>query len=291
GSGRALCALGRIARNGARYDEALAHFEQALAVQVELHHEQGRAETLGDIGLVYWRLSDYLRADDYLTQALTISRTVRDLPMEARMLNRLARVRRRQGRLQVAFVYALEALDIVQGLGNRRAEADVQETLANTYLSLGRHQEALRAARRALAIREETRDDKASALLSIAQALHTAGRPSAALAYAQQTVELQNESGTRDRWAAALTTLAMILLDLNRPDEALVHASKAREVHQACGTRRDLGCALRALGLIAARRGDPVAAAAHLRAAGRTLDEVGDVQEARRAAQDLRRLS
>lgn len=291
GSGRALCALGRIARNGARYDEALAHFEQALAVQVELHHEQGRAETLGDIGLVYWRLSDYLRADDYLTQALTISRTVRDLPMEARMLNRLARVRRRQGRLQVAFVYALEALDIVQGLGNRRAEADVQETLANTYLSLGRHQEALRAARRALAIREETRDDKASALLSIAQALHTAGRPSAALAYAQQTVELQNESGTRDRWAAALTTLAMILLDLNRPDEALVHASKAREVHQACGTRRDLGCALRALGLIAARRGDPVAAAAHLREAVRTLDEVGDVQEARRAAQDLRRLS
>src|SRR5690606_30456646 len=182
------------------YDEALACFEQALLVQVELHHEQGKAETLGDIGLVHWRLSDYLRADEYLTQALAISRVIRDLPMEARMLNRLARVRRRQGQVQVAFVYALEALDIVQALGSRRAEADVQETLANTYLSLGRHQDALRAARRALAIREETRDDKASALLSVAQALHTAGRPAAALAYARQTADLQHETGTRDRW-------------------------------------------------------------------------------------------
>ncbi|MFC5820174.1 tetratricopeptide repeat protein [Nonomuraea harbinensis] len=291
GSGRALCALGRIARNGSRYDEALAHFEQALAVQVELHHEQGKAETLGDIGLVHWRLADYLRADEYLTQALAISRVIRDLPMEARMLNRLARVRRRQGQSQVAFVYALEALDIVQAAGGRRAEADVQETLANTYLSLGRHQDALRAARRSLEIREEMRDDKASALLSIALALHTAGRPSSALAYARQTVELLDETGTRDRWGAALTTLAMILLDLNRPEEAYVHAARAREVHHACGTRRDLGCALRALGLIAWRRGDVAAAVAHLGEAVRTLDEVGDVVEARKAAQELRRMS
>lgn len=291
GSGRALSALGRIARNGSRYDEALACFEQALLVQVELHHEQGKAETLGDIGLVHWRLSDYLRADEYLTQALAISRVIRDLPMEARMLNRLARVRRRQGQVQVAFVYALEALDIVQALGSRRAEADVQETLANTYLSLGRHQDALRAARRALAIREETRDDKASALLSVAQALHTAGRPAAALAYARQTADLQHETGTRDRWAAALTTLAMILLDLDRPDEAYGHACQARDVHQACGTRRDLGCALRALGLIAWRRGDVPAAVAHLGEALRTLDEVGDVFEARKTGQDLRRMS
>lgn len=207
------------------------------------------------------------------------------------MLNRLARVRRRQGQVQVAFVYALEALDIVQALGSRRAEADVQETLANTYLSLGRHQDALRAARRALAIREETRDDKASALLSVAQALHTAGRPAAALAYARQTADLQHETGTRDRWAAALTTLAMILLDLDRPDEAYGHACQARDVHQACGTRRDLGCALRALGLIAWRRGDVPAAVAHLGEALRTLDEVGDVFEARKTGQDLRRMS
>ncbi|MFD2356085.1 tetratricopeptide repeat protein [Nonomuraea ferruginea] len=135
------------------------------------------------------------------------------------------------------------------------------------------------------------RDDKASALLSIALALHTAGRPSPALAYARQTVELLHETGTRDRWGAALTTLAMILLDLNRPEEAYVHAARAREVHHACGTRRDLGCALRALGLIAWRRGDAAAAVAHLGEAVRTLDEVGDVVEARKAAQELRRMS
>ncbi|MER6575053.1 tetratricopeptide repeat protein [Nonomuraea sp. NPDC001023] len=291
GCGRALCALGRIARNGSRYDEALACYEQALAVQVELHHEQGKAETLGDIGLVHWRLSDYLRADDYLNQALGISRVIRDEPVEARMLNRLARVRRRQGQPQVAFVYALEALDLVQGLGNRRAEADVQETLAYTYLSLGWHEQALRAARASLALREETGDNRASALLSIAQALHTGGEPAAALEYARQTAELQNETGTRDRWGAALTTLAMVLLDLDRAEEALVHAKQARDVHLECGTRRDLGCALRALGLITARLGDRAAAVAHLAEAVRTLDEVGDVFEGRRAAQELRELS
>ncbi|MFB4283368.1 tetratricopeptide repeat protein [Nonomuraea sp. MTCD27] len=288
GCGRALCALGRIARNGSRYDEALAYYEQALAVQVELHHEQGKAETLGDIGLVHWRLSDYLRADDYLNQALTISRVIRDEPVEARMLNRLARVRRRQGLPQVAFVYALEALDIVQGMGNRRAEADVQETLTYTYLSLGRHKSALRAARAALAIREELRDNRASALLSMAQALHPAGRAAEALELARQAVELQNESGTRDRWAAALTTLAMVLLDLDRADEALVYARQARDVHLECGTRRDLGCALRALGLISARLGRRGAAVAYLRDAVRTLEEVGDVFEAQQVSEELR---
>ncbi|WP_146615824.1 tetratricopeptide repeat protein [Nonomuraea aridisoli] len=288
GIGRALCALGRVARNGSRYDEALDYYEQALAVQVELHHEQGKAETLGDIGLVYWRLADYGRADDYLNQALTIGRVTRDEPVEARMLNRLARVRRRQGQPQVAFVYALEALDIVQGKGNRRAEADVQETLAYTYLSLGRHRSALRAAGASLAIREELRDNRASALLSVAQALHTAGRPAAALEPAREAVELQHETGTRDRWAAALTTLAMVLLDLDRPEEALTYARQARDVHLECGTRRDLGCALRALGLVCARLGRRNEAVAHLRDAVRTLDEVGDVFEAKRAADDLR---
>ncbi|GAA3126908.1 tetratricopeptide repeat protein [Nonomuraea salmonea] len=288
GCGRALCALGRIARNGSRYDEALSCYEQALAVQVELHHEQGRAETLGDIGLVYWRLADYRRADDYLNQALAISRVINDEPVEARMLNRLARVRRRQGRPQVAFTYALEALDIVQGKGIRRAEADVQETLAYTYLSLGQHRPALRAAKAALAIREELRDNRASALLSVAQALHAAGRPAAALEPARETVELQHESGTRDRWAAALTTLAMILLDLDRAEEALPYARQARDVHQECGTRRDLGCASRALGLVSARLGRQEAAVAHLREAVRTLEEVGDLVEARRAAEELR---
>ncbi|MGN9841543.1 tetratricopeptide repeat protein [Nonomuraea sp. H19] len=288
GCGRALCALGRIARNGSRYDEALAYYEQALAIQVELHHEQGKAETLGDIGLVHWRLSDYLRADDFLNQALTISRVISDEPVEARMLNRLARVRRRQGLPQVAFVYALEALDIVQGMGNRRVEADVQETLAYTYLSLGLHEPALRAAKASLAIREELRDNRASALLSIAQALHTAGRPAAALEPARETAELQNETGTTDRWAAALTTLAMILLDLDRCEEALVYATQARDVHLGCGTRRDLGCALRALGLISARLGDRRAAIGYLAEAVRTLEDVGDVFEAQRVTEELR---
>lgn len=291
GCGRALCALGRIARNGSRYDEALEHYEQALAVQRELHHEQGRAETLGDIGLVHWRLADYLRADDYLNQALAISREIRDLPVEARMLNRLARVRRRQGLPQVAFVHALEALDLVQGMGNRRAEADVQETLAYTYLSLDRHKDALRAAKASLEIREEVRDNKASALLSIAQALHVAGKTAAALEYARETVELQNESATKDRWAAALTTLAMILLDLDRPDEALTFASQARDVHLVCGTRRDLGCALRAIGLIAHRAGDRAEAVANLREAVRILEEVGDVFELKKASAELRQMS
>ncbi len=291
GCGRALCTLGRIARNGSRYDEALDYYEQALAVQLELHHEQGKAETLGDIGLVHWRLADYLRADDYLSQALAISRVIHDLPVEARMLNRLARVRRRQGLPQVGFVYALEALDIVQGMGNRRAEADVQETLAYTYLSLNRHVDALRAAKASLAIREEVGDNKAGALLSIAQATHVAGRAAAALGYAEQTVELQHESGTRDRWGAALTTLAMILLDLHRPDEAYAHASQARDVHLDCGTRRDLGCALRALGLIEWRRGDAAAAVGHLGEAVRILEEVGDVFELRKAATELREMS
>ncbi|NRQ33135.1 tetratricopeptide repeat protein [Nonomuraea sp. NN258] len=291
GCGRALCTLGRIARNGSRYDEALAHFEQALTVQVELHHEQGKAETLGEIGLVHWRLSDYLRADEYLSQALAISRVIRDRPVEARMLNRLARVRRRQGQPQVAFVYALEALDLAGGTGNRRTEADVQETLAYTYLSLGQHRHALRAAKASLTIREETRDDRASALLSIAQALHTAGRPAAALEPVRQTVELLHESGTRDRWAAALTTLAMVLLDLDRPEEALVHARQARDVHLRCGTRRDLGCASRVLGGIFRRLGDRESARSHLTAAVRILEEVGDVFEVKQATAELREMS
>lgn len=291
GSGRALSALGRIARNGSLYGEALEHYTKALAVQQELRHRQGEAETLGDIGLVHWRLADYLRADDYLRQALAISREIGDRPVEARMLNRLARVRRRQGQPQVAFVFALEALDIVQDTGNRRAEADVQETLAHTYLSLDRVKDALRAARAALAIRDEVRDNKASALLVIAQSLHAAGRAGEALAPARESAELQYETGTRDRWAAALTTLAMILLDLGRAAEAGVYAEQARQVHARCGTRRDLGCALRALGLAAKAGGDLEAAVAQHAEAVRILEEVGDVFELRRVLAELREMS
>jgi len=83
----------------------------------------------------------------------------------------------------------------------------------------------------------------------------------------------------------------MILLDLGHPEEARRHAAQARDVHLSCGTRRDLGCALRALGLIERRRGDLGAAAGHLRAAVRILEEVGDVLESRKAAAELRQMS
>ena len=172
-------------------------------------------------------------------------------------------------------------------MGNRRAEADVQETLAYTYLS------SLLPARPASRTRcaPPRRRWRSGRRCATTRPAHCSRSPRPCTSRAgrrrrgvrQRDGRAAAESGTRDRWAAALTTLAMILLDLRRPEEALTLAAAGQGRAPRLRHPARPGLRLAAPRPIACTASGTVAQArTHLREAVRILEEVGDVAELKR---------
>jgi len=79
GEGWSLLNLGRVLAQLSRYDPAIGYFEQALAMMRAGHDRRGEGVTLDNLGLAHQRLHQYDQAIAFHRQALAIAREERVL--------------------------------------------------------------------------------------------------------------------------------------------------------------------------------------------------------------------
>ncbi|MBB5866866.1 tetratricopeptide (TPR) repeat protein [Allocatelliglobosispora scoriae] len=136
--------------------QALASYEQALSILLEVGDRAGEAATLSNIGMAYAGLGDRRRALVYYEQALPIRREVGDRAGEAVTLSNIGGVRFGQG----DFVGAKTALDGVlhvdRAVGDRSSEALTCFNMAVLLSRMGRPGEAIEFLGRAIVLTEQT---------------------------------------------------------------------------------------------------------------------------------------
>jgi tetratricopeptide (TPR) repeat protein len=199
-----------------------------------------RAEILFRLGACRYQLSSISTALGLLDAALDLadrSELPNDL-LRAQIFRWRSRCYRRQRDWQAAREDVERALELAEGLTDRRAVAQVYFQASLVAEREGHWVLARSYAERARTYYEELadRENVGRLLNNLGGLTYLLGRPDEAIAYLQDSLRVLLDEGIDEEAAHVITSLAEIYVDTERPVEAETQARKALEL---LGTRED----------------------------------------------------
>ncbi len=155
---RILVGLGVAKHDLRRYDEAVEHFLEALALMRETGFRNGEAGVLINLGNTYRRAGRLAESIDCQERALGTFRELGERVGEAIALANLGDLYREAGRYPESIDCQEQALAQFRKIGDRRLEGSALDNLGRTYLSMRRYDDAAAYCQEALTARRETGD-------------------------------------------------------------------------------------------------------------------------------------
>jgi len=155
GKANALGNIGLIYRAKGDLDQALKYLQEALKIDKEIGLREGEASDLGNIGLIYQDRGDLDQALKYHREALKIHKEVGYRGGEASALGNIGVIYQAKGDLDQALKYQKEALKIDKEIGFREGEATALNNIGLAYETKGNLEQALKYYNEALKIFEE----------------------------------------------------------------------------------------------------------------------------------------
>jgi len=163
GEAVALNNIGAAYDSLSRYEEELKYHKQALSICREVEYRQGEGETLYSMGLACFNLGRYAEALKHYEQALPIFREIKDSQREGDTLYSIGFACGSQKHDAEALNYYTEALAIFRAVKDRQGEANSLRYLGASCENLSRYEEALKYYEQALPIFREVKDRKGEA--------------------------------------------------------------------------------------------------------------------------------
>jgi DNA-binding SARP family transcriptional activator len=178
GQARSHRHLGRAYALLRRYDDAYAHYRQALDFAVRCGDRWGQAHTHLNLASTLGKQSRNAEALDHAQQALRVFREAGAGAGEARAWNMVGWYRALLGDHAQALLDCRRGLDLTREIGDREGEAYTLDSLGYVYHQLRDLDGAATCYRLAIEIFNALGDrhTEATALSDLAETLHTAGR-------------------------------------------------------------------------------------------------------------------
>jgi tetratricopeptide (TPR) repeat protein len=278
---------GRRARGRDALADARQSYERALALidgggadgaRAPDRHAPMRMELLHDLGDVLDKAGHRELAEARFGELLELAWRFDHQAKAGAAYTRLARLRRRAGRLGQALEYLHRAEALYDAARDDRGIGAVLDELGRVHALRGELDVALDHHQQALAIRRTVGDPRSIALslAQVGRTLHDVGDLAAALPPLAEALATRRSIGDRLGVAQSLIDLADTALEAGDAAAAAAHAREARVEAEAIGNRGALAEALQRLGAAFSRRGDHELALATLAEARAIVDEVGD---------------
>ena len=214
------------------YGGALASYESAAA--------EAPASDLAaleqKLGAVHARRGEWERADTRFAVALEAA-PAEDPALRARILADRSLALHQSGRAAAAAAPAREAVELAEGTGDRRAQAQAHNLLGVLARAGGDLELARVELERSLGLAEELDDAEAktAALNNLALVAQEAGELDRALALTDQALELCVAVGDRHREAALENNLADLHHAAGRQEESMAHLKRAVAIFSEVG--------------------------------------------------------
>jgi CHAT domain-containing protein/tetratricopeptide (TPR) repeat protein len=214
-----------LLKNGTLEDKrkSIEKYHEALDLYRRASDRNGEAQTLNNIGEVYWSLGEIRKALDKYNEALSISREVGDRSGEAVTLNNIGAAYWSLGEMQKALEKYSEALPLRHAVGDRGGEAETLNNIGVTYESLGEMRKALEKYNEALPLRRAVGDRRGEA-----ETLNNIGVVYWSLGEMQKALEKYNEAlpilqvvGNRNVEATTLNNIGVVYDSLGEMQKAL----------------------------------------------------------------------
>ena len=145
------------------YVKAEEYLNNALAVRRQLGSIKGEALCYGNLGSVFQSLGEHGKSEEFQRKALAITKEIGDREGEAACYGNLGTVYHSRGEYAKAEEYERKALAIRKEIGQKHGEATCYGNLAGLSQSLGEYGKAEEYQRKALAIRKEIGDREGEA--------------------------------------------------------------------------------------------------------------------------------
>ena len=125
-----------------RKEQAVACFEEALAIYREIGNQRGKARAANNVAQACLRVRRFPQALEAARRSLAVQRQAGDRYGEGIALGNLGDACRELARLDEAIGHLEQALDIFRELGDEHSQADSLSDLGDVYLTMGRLDDA-----------------------------------------------------------------------------------------------------------------------------------------------------
>jgi DNA-binding SARP family transcriptional activator/Tfp pilus assembly protein PilF len=283
--------LFRYLDTGGHYPEAVAIHGHAQAAAAQMGDRAAEARALSNLTAVDLRQGRYDVAVGHFEQILALFRAIGDRPAEARVLGNLGGTCFQLGRYESAAGHLQQALTLFRQTGERSGEAHALSDLGLLDLRQGRYGQADDRLRLSLELYRQTGEPTgaAHALATIAMVDLRQSRHREADEHLRQALALCRSAGDRSGEARVLSELGLVDLGQDRYEQADAHLREALELCRGIGDRDGEAEAQNGLGDCCLARGAADRARAHYASGLELAVQVGDVYEQARAHDGLAR--
>ena len=243
--------LGNIYADIGNRDEALPAYQKSLRIKEKLADgaderdrdvpalRKGVAGTLNNIGVCYMEASDYERALEYLSRALTMSQANGDLQFQAQHLNNLGDTYWNKGDFDKALDYQQRALELSKKIGAKQLIANHISGIGDVLFSKGLRQQALRNYQQALDISLRIGDQRLAAthLRGVGLVYASEGDFDRATEHLERSLTLAKEVVDAMRIAKAEASIGAVHKEQGDFDAALRHLEEGLRVAHDAGSR------------------------------------------------------
>ncbi|ALG15467.1 hypothetical protein AOZ06_41835 [Kibdelosporangium phytohabitans] len=242
------------ARGHAR--ETLTGFEAALRAARQAGEPSAQISMLDVLGMICFNLSDYQRAIDYHTEALSVASRIGDLDAAAQASHNLGRIHLQRGTPKLAEDCHRQALTTSRKTGNQVAEILALNYIGVAHTSSGRPATALDWHEQSLALSRSTGNQAAAfrAMNGMGIAYWHLGRLGKAADLQREVLRYCRQIGERFGELTALVCLAEVQCDMDDFETALGHANAAITLSTQVGDRRGEAGALEVIATIHSRQ-------------------------------------
>ena len=275
----------------ANLQQAIACYEESLAIFRTLGDQVGEGQTLTNLGVVYYEQGHWDEAIGYFQRSLAIFCTFGDRQNEGIALNNLGNVYDSQGRWEEAIACYEQSLVIRREFGDRVGEGVALNNLGNVYQRQGRWEEAIACYEQSLVIKREFGDrvGEGQTLNNLGMVYDSQGRWEEAIACYEQTLAICREFGDRVGEGQTLNNLGNVYDSQGRWEEAIACYEQTLAICREFGDRVGEGQTLENIALLHAGQNDFAMALQWEREALRVLETTQDVRAQEKAIELLAR--
>ncbi len=255
---------------------AISFWQQALTIYQEIQNLRREGTLLGNLGIAYNHLGEYLQAINYHQQALAIMQEMGNRQGEGKVLLNLGNTYENLGHYEKVILYYQKSLTIVREINDRQGETLVLGNLGAIYAQQGDYKQALDHYQQSLAIAKAIDDQEGQAhnFQNIGSAYYAQGDTSKAIEHFQKSLAIARTIGNRRLEGEVLVNLGMIHEELGDFVLAVEYHQQSFAIAQAIGIRRLEATALNNLGHTLFNSGKLIEAETKLRKALEVLESL-----------------
>ncbi len=285
-SGQHTCTfnIGNVYRDTGNYQACLDYYEKSWRIIKEKSglsslNSYSMLSVPRGIANAHWRLGNYQESLRYYSEALDISRGLKDRAEEGEILGSMAATYSVLGNYQESISHYEEALKIYRGLGDKASEGRILILIGNIYRqNLHDYQRALQYYREGLEIKRETADENEiiSVLNSLGAICWNLGLYEESASYYQEALEISRNIGNTVGEGIAQSGIGVVYLSLCKYDKALECSREALDLLKATGDKMVEGYILNSIGNVYHEMGDYQSAWRYYQESLIIRNEIGD---------------